>query len=903
MFILSDVTTMSHLRGLDPEFFVSQLPSHLQSQITSQNISSHLAHKIHAKEVSLLLEVQKFIDSKVEEFAHFTETLVISSKGLHSHGNANQANETCNSEKKNLGDRSEKSISSTNENKNEIYWMSDDKTLIKRGSDDSQIITKTTSPLSGVYNPPLPSTIPLKSSLKLSSLNQTDISSSACADIQKESVIEPSITKDISSLNNIDPTSVSSAHNVDKSLSLTTDSKKKKVQFSNTDQIAIVPSLSEVDSQSNSPNQSFASIGEIFGHGGSYSYASSRNKSKSTSNVQLSSSPSSYLSPMAPSSPISSSTSVQATVTLPTVSNNIILAATDEDEISHNGFFYSHEEEEEDEEEDDDEVYDNSGYCYPKFKNILSSTADYVDEENFSIGPNPSQEVVEALKTMAQTDQFSDENLVSSDENTQESSLTNPETPLNMAYQVGLSFEERRDNDDSNEHKMCSEVIKSTNNELHFRSPELSTQEPKIKEIDQRAEEIEQNAIKSILPQVLTSPIIPPSIHVNSSGIDPVVARAANAVLVENSDSESSYSQHISQSGPSKTDQISTFHVSQNRTNRNYNTSDVTGNSSLKDRAQSEIPKYNKSMIGQNISDVPIKNTSGDLNLDLVKISDRGKKKDNNSGKEDDGYDELEEEEDDEDDNDDVFQLDETLEVDPSISSTVSLPNKPFSGVQESNETFDSYILRENDLKNILIGSLPSNQSRTLHTQLPTIVGSVQQRTTNKYKARRILETQNQYLPSNTSKTAQSLNVENSHPNVKTRSAKLSSIFSSQNGIMLNNPHPEELVSNLASSLPIQIAISNTWSGYAGTQLNELNNISQGEHSSNNQDQLLSNKLPPTDAELELNDPMLNEDIAMYASPSSAAHLRPQRGTDPHSMSFSQRLTFERYNKKCQRNM
>ena len=50
----------------------------------------------------------------------------------------------------------------------------------------------------------------------------------------------------------------------------------------------------------------------------------------------------------------------------------------------------------------------------------------------------------------------------------------------------------------------------------------------------------------------------------------------------------------------------------------------------------------------------------------------------------------------------------------------------------------------------------------------------------------------------------------------------------------------------------------------------------------------------PTLVERELNDPLLNEDIALYASPKSAAQLI-HKDTNPQSMSFSQRLMMERW--------
>lgn len=399
---------MSFTSVLGPEFFITRLPSNIQSKVTSSNLPTHLIHKLHDKEVSLEAEVDAFIESKVEEFSKFAESLFAPNK-------------------------SSKDISQQIDDENE-------ESMLK--------LQRVISPMVSSYEPSSFNQVPLKSSLK--SPSTPSASQTTDQDSTSQSLSEPTANNGFTSSSPTDsppPTPKPSTP-------------KKKVMFSNNDQVAIVPSLSETESASTSPNPLFSSISEIFGHGKGEPYTSSGSSSRSKVDHALSS-PLSYLSPeFSPSSPASSSFK----------HGNPTLSAADEDVISHNGFFYS-QEDPEDEDEDED-IY--TDYSLPSAP-VPNFNDNYNDEDNFTMGANPPEEVLNALQSMAEKSEQSDDMTNSSLESTEEISVDVISPP-------------------------------TVNHEI---------KESSIPEIDKQAEKIKEDAIKKTLPQMLTAP--PMTSHTESN--------------------------------------------------------------------------------------------------------------------------------------------------------------------------------------------------------------------------------------------------------------------------------------------------------------------------------------------------------------------------------------------------
>lgn len=415
---------MSTSSILRPEFFITCLPADLQSQVTSPTFPSKLAHQLHEKETSLEKEVQSFIQPKLEEFIDFAKFLV-SSQSLN--------------------------ISTLNDN-----------------NDESDLkLEKITSPMSSTYEPSS-NRQPLKSSLKPSGSSKSSSKSSSLFQQHKSSQ---------------SPTNESETESSTLSKPVTP---KKKVMFSDNDQVAILPSIPEVSSISPSLNEEFPTIGEIFGHAkDSYptldiSFQDSFNSSSSLSPVLS----------------LSSSSSASST-TLPNHSQeNPELSAADEDVVSHSGFFYN-QNDSNDQGDDDDDIY--TDYTLPGAPEPISSDNfidddDDDDDDDFSLGTTPSADVLNALQTMAEKSQV-DESLNSSSlENTEESSIIEP---------IDSSTPKTDDDDDD----FGTENDYNTQN--NDNSDGTSTDEnPNLSEINKQAEKIQENAIKNFLPQSMTTSTI-----------------------------------------------------------------------------------------------------------------------------------------------------------------------------------------------------------------------------------------------------------------------------------------------------------------------------------------------------------------------------------------------------------
>lgn len=790
LFLLLAVTIcsyiMSRIPGLEPEYFAHQLPPSLQSKVTSRSTPSHLIHKLHAKEISLLEEVQTFLDSKVEEFKYFAESLFSSVKSLDATNDSNS--------------------DSKSNSFNDDAAASSGAALDDSDDDDSSPLTKMCSPLSPVYEPPSSAIIPLKSSLKSSSL-KPDLSNSECS---TDAVCESSSANpDASSVANTNPNSM--------------ELKKKKVMFSDNDQIAIVPSLSH----SVSPEQSFVTIGEIFGHGkdsdsgsklGFPSISAITSNTNLThrsqqfnqfSHLQLSSSPSAYLSPPIPSSPAAPS----SPTTPSPLHGEAILAATDEDEISHNGFFYNHEEDHGDDDDDDDDMFDNDSQILASFNTAIPNTS-REDEENYSLARKPPQEMVEALKAIAIKNQIArDAN--NSEDSTQELDAREPHPKTVVA---SLSPQD------------TTELVNSLQSSNSVARDPKS--DPSIEDIEMRAEKIEENAIKKLLPQTLTTPL--EISHLKSA---PHAALTSFSALVSR-DKTTDSSRPVSEKPKNVTDYA-------NGIKKTINGSP------------------NGSVDSRDISGKIVPDSDGTAIQDISK----------------DDHDNSNEDENEEDDSDDeVFQFDETLGISPPHSLNNTMLEDPLQNFLNPTTQPSS------SSPNMLLGSLPSNQSRTTSSHLPTVVGSLRPRPLVKYKARNS-EHSNAFQVADDATTSEGADIQH---------AKLSSMF----GATQKNT---SALSAFASSLPIQITVPGTWNGNTGTShhlpghTKVLGNDDNESHNATSSLFLRNQQL--TGVELDsLGIP--DEDISMYASPGSAAQHLPQRGMNPGSMSFSQRMTFERWNNK-----
>lgn len=282
----------------------------------------------------------------------------------------------------------------------------------------------------------------------------------------------------------------------------------------------------------------------------------------------------------------------------------------------------------------------------------------------------------------------------------------------------------------------------------------------------------------------------------------------------------------------------------------------------------------------------------------------------------------------DDDDDDDVFQLDETLGVMPDtedppvIVESITFPSSTsafrtqFSNSRSlsANYEFSPFAIP---------ASLPSNQSRTTQSQLPTVVGSLRPRPMSKYKVGTGFS-QNKLPPimgSGSNSVESSLSSSAVGATFADRNrvdhAEVNEFQKSSN----DYHHSGDLyVSNFASSLPIQISAT-SW-GHLAKQaasknagFTEQNFDVSASRSFLNNDKIL-NDLKVDSSErmkgletavdadrvpgssigtgMRPDDPLLDEDISLYASPSSAAQIMNPMGIQPDQMSFSQRLMWER---------
>lgn len=279
----------------------------------------------------------------------------------------------------------------------------------------------------------------------------------------------------------------------------------------------------------------------------------------------------------------------------------------------------------------------------------------------------------------------------------------------------------------------------------------------------------------------------------------------------------------------------------------------------------------------------------------------------------------------DDDDDDDVFQFDETLGVMPdSENPPVPVESITFPSSTSAFRTqfSNSRLLSANyELSPFAIpASLPSNQSRTTQSQLPTVVGSLRPRPMSKYKVGGGLS-QNKLPPimgSGSNSVESSLSSSAVGSTAADRShAKANEFQKASNDYQ----HSGDLyVSNFASSLPIQI--SSTGWGHLAKQvaskqagLTEQSFDGPASRSFLNNDKILddlkvdtSERMKGLETAVEADkvsgssigtgmrpdDPLLDEDISLYASPSSAAQIMNPMGLQPDQMSFSQRLMWER---------
>lgn len=280
----------------------------------------------------------------------------------------------------------------------------------------------------------------------------------------------------------------------------------------------------------------------------------------------------------------------------------------------------------------------------------------------------------------------------------------------------------------------------------------------------------------------------------------------------------------------------------------------------------------------------------------------------------------------DEDEIDDVFQFDETLGVmqdspDPFVTKDdlISFPT--------SQSTFRTQFSNSPSLYTNYqaAGSLPSNQSRTSQSQLPTVVGSLRPRPMTKYKLdrgsghRRLPPIagsgSNSLASSLSSSTATVTPTDRFYSNSGLQNQHINGISTPSSAHSSNNSHN---VSNFASSLPIQINAS-SWGHLARQSVKPITSKSPalGEQSvsrsflnndqivedlenSDNNKMLLYNDRDGFSGSLngstglQPDDPILDEDISLYASPSSAAQIMNSLDLQPDQMSFSQRLMWER---------
>lgn len=300
---------------------------------------------------------------------------------------------------------------------------------------------------------------------------------------------------------------------------------------------------------------------------------------------------------------------------------------------------------------------------------------------------------------------------------------------------------------------------------------------------------------------------------------------------------------------------------------------------------------------------------------------------------------------DDNDDDDDVFQFDETLGVMPDAADVASTTDSIEFLTSKSafrSQFSSSGVLPTNYhlSPSAIPASLPSNQSRTSMSQLPTVVGSLRPKPMNKYR----LEGGSSHhgglghhrLPpisgSGSNSLASSLSSNSNSNSTLTptdRPGGLGRALEVQraNGISKGSAASQNM-SNFASSLPIQISSNNTWGRMASAQdsstsRNEESSHHEGAHNSLHNPAIMSglstsmsnafltdefvgsvgkdfvtgsnnhNGGTPSIG-LIPEDPILEEDLALYNSPSSALPVLDLNTLNPDQMSFSQRMMFER---------
>jgi hypothetical protein len=312
------------------------------------------------------------------------------------------------------------------------------------------------------------------------------------------------------------------------------------------------------------------------------------------------------------------------------------------------------------------------------------------------------------------------------------------------------------------------------------------------------------------------------------------------------------------------------------------------------------------------------------------------------------------------DDDDELFQFDETLGVDPGPNKGNALDeikdlSSPYMNLSRFNvPSYQASLPADYEFPSIA-ASLPSNQSRTSLSHLPTVVGSLRPKTFAKYKpgsgSKGVNQTSSSNLDGGNASTDSSLSSSNvtitgnssfgdfAKRDLSTTSRQINSSvgssgsrgtishLSSMNGGASNKFDPTG-PSHFANSLPIQISRGqNTWGHFSKRNIHPAT-IAEGDEAEEGQHPVGSitkassfvprsrrsdGKMLSTDgAEQELmvlgslvnnnssdsdipgNPPLEDEDILMLASPGSAAQLMNPSGMDPEQMSFSQRLIWER---------
>lgn len=311
-------------------------------------------------------------------------------------------------------------------------------------------------------------------------------------------------------------------------------------------------------------------------------------------------------------------------------------------------------------------------------------------------------------------------------------------------------------------------------------------------------------------------------------------------------------------------------------------------------------------------------------------------------------------------DDDEMFQFDETLGVDSGPKKDNTLEevkdlSSPYMNLSRFNvPSYQASLPTDYEFPSIA-ASLPSNQSRTSLSHLPTVVGSLRPKKFTKYKPSSGHKTGDQNDLSNTN--TDNANSESSQSSFNAGNQTSADLFSKRDfatpsqqindrvigGISSSRVMASQLSSMnagasssfggaggpsyFAGSLPIQITRDQrAWGQFSNRRhpatITEDNEAEEGQHPVGSITRTSSfvprhkrpdGKMLSTDgAEQELialgslvnnnsftsdvrdNPPLDDEDILMLASPSSAAQLMNPAGLDPEQMSFSQRLIWER---------